>query len=53
VGGRGRERYRPTDAAKEGKENLFPLPLRVRGRRLPTMPFKTTPFRLFFFMNSA
>jgi hypothetical protein len=30
--------------AKERKKNLLPLPLRVKGRKRYTVPFKTTSF---------
>ena len=37
-----------------GKKNLLlPLLRASRGRRRPTVPFKTTPFRALFLMNSV
>jgi hypothetical protein len=39
---------------KQGRNNiLFPLPRASRGRRRPTMSFKTTPFGSFFLMTSG
>jgi hypothetical protein len=48
----GREGGRGTNARKAGKKNLLPLPLRVKGRRRYTVPFKTTLFRVFFIHSS-
>jgi len=49
---RERERERETGAAKEGKQNLLPLPLCVQGKKMTNNAIKTTPFVGFFSMNS-
>jgi len=46
VGGREGE----IDAAKEGKINLLPLPLSVKGKRRYSVSLKTTPFWAFFYI---
>jgi hypothetical protein len=46
------EREGETGAAKKGKKNLLPLPFERHGRRRYTVSFKTTPFWIFFPVNS-
>jgi len=48
----GGEREGETGVAKKGKKNLLPLPFERHGRRRYTVPFKTTPFWIFFPVNS-
>jgi len=43
-GGGGRE----IGAVKEGKKNLFPLSLRVQGKKMMYNVVKTAPFCFFF-----